>query len=484
MRIRSGLAAFLLFATVSSSALAAPATPEQATELTASLQAYFSAQPGVVTVTPNGEAYDLKLDFNPLFAKAKTPDFSGEISPQNMTVSDQGGGKWQVTQEEGVTFKFTSPGTTLSGSVAQLKSQSVYDEAIGAFVSSTTEFTNLSYEQSSSAPGEPATRSAVQMKSGRYETVSAAASSGGVDGSFKMSVDAIAQNMTIAAQPGATPTPITITAEKFTQDGTSKGLRVQPLKKLFVWAIANAGAPDINSKQPELKKLISGSFPAFDNIKGTIRYEKVNIGTPVGPVGLDAMNVDIDMNGLVANGQLGETFTFEGLRLPPGLVPPFAADLVPQKLTVDFKISDFNLADSARIFIEQVDFASKADLPKELSDKLMAALLPGGSVSITTAGTNAMAKAYDLKIDGAMKAGPAGKPSGSATIKLKGFDEVVKALQAAPPEMQAQQAMGVLVVAKGMAKQEGDTLSWVIDAKPEGAVLVNGIDVSKMGGGG
>jgi hypothetical protein len=484
MRIFQGFAAFLIFIAVKGPAFAVPATPQQADKIAASLQAYFSSEPGVVTITPSGEAYDLKLDFNPLFAKSKKQDFKGEMSAFNMKLADQGGGKWQVTQDESVTFKFTFPGADMSGAIVKLKGSSVYDETLGAFSGGTSDFTDFSFEQTTEMPGQPASRSSVKMNKGHYETFATAAASGGIDGTVKMSIEGLIQEITTAVQPGAPPTPVIITAEKVTQDSEMKGTRMQPLQKLFVWAIANSGAPDINSKQPELKKLLADALPVFDNIKGNITYQNVNVETPMGPVGLASANVLVDMNGFVANGQLSETFTLEGLTLPPGLVPPFATDLVPQKLIVDFKIADFNLADATRIFLEQVDFASKADLPPELSAKLLTAILPSGAVTISTSGTSVLSKIYDLKADGLMKAGPAGKPSGSAVVKLKGFDEIVKALQSAPADLGLQQSIGGLVVAKGLAKPEGDLLSWTVESTPDGGVLINGVDLSKMGGGG
>ena len=80
---------------------------------------------------------------------------------------------------------------------------------------------------------------------------------------------------------------------------------------------------------------------------------------------------------------LHEGFRADGLTLPPGLVPPFAADLVPQSFALDFKVSDFNLADPARMLLDIMDLnAAKPTTPEEDS-KLLTALLPKGAVEIS-----------------------------------------------------------------------------------------------------
>ena len=75
-------------------------------------------------------------------------------------------------------------------------------------------------------------------------------------------------------------------------------------------------------------------------------------------------------------------------------------------------------------------------------------------------------------------------PSGGANIQLKGIDEIMAAIQSAPPEMGMGQIAPVIIVAKGMAKQADDGfLSWQIESTPQGSVTVNGTDISKLGGG-
>ena len=94
------LSAFAFLVSVSASALAATATPEEATRLTGVFQSYLGQEPGVVTVTPNGETYDVKLDFSPLIKKAATNGVEAQITPFEMKLTSQGNGKWQVVQDQ------------------------------------------------------------------------------------------------------------------------------------------------------------------------------------------------------------------------------------------------------------------------------------------------------------------------------------------------------------------------------------------------
>jgi hypothetical protein len=87
------------FFSTSASALAAAASPEEAARLVSVFQTYLGREAGVVAVTPAGEDYDVKIDFAPLINKLKQPNFSAEISPVDMKLADQGGGKWLVTQD-------------------------------------------------------------------------------------------------------------------------------------------------------------------------------------------------------------------------------------------------------------------------------------------------------------------------------------------------------------------------------------------------
>ena len=486
MKTCVSLFAFTCFVSASAPALAAAATAEEAQRLTGVFQTYLGTEPGVVTVTPSGEVYDVKIDFAPLIAKIKQPNFSAEVSPVVMTLTDQGGGKWLVTQDSPLSYSAKIPGQLdMAVKIGALKSSAVFDQNISAFTSSTYDIADVVFDETVTTPEAMTMHVAYNVKAMHYETASTAAGADAVDTTFHAAMSGLTETIGIpAGPPGGPPMNITVTAETGTQDGTIKGMKAQAIYRLIAWFVAHPSEEAIKAGQAELKSLVGAGLPLFENLTGTGALQNLSVTTPVGPFGIASLGFDLGVNGVVADGMLHEGIRADGLTLPPGLVPPFATDLVPQSFALDFKVSDFNLADPARMLLDMIDLTVARPTTPEENLKLLTALLPKGAVEISMGPGKVTAKLYDVDFEGRMTAGPVGVPLGAATIRAKGLDDVMKALQAAPPEMIGK-AMPAIIAAKGMAKTEADgSLSWKIENTISGTVLVNGIDVSKMGGGG
>ena len=171
------------------------------------------------------------------------------------------------------------------------------------------------------------------------------------------------------------------------------------------------------------------------------------------------------------------------VKTPQGIIPPFATSLVPRNFTIDFNVADFNLAGPANLLIDNLDLSKEPPIPKGMEQQLLQALLPKGTVTLGLGPSEIIAGIFDLKAQGSMMAGPTTMPSGQATVRLKGLDEIMTALQAAPSEMGMQQVAPMIIVAKGMAQQDDGYLSWKIESTPQGSVTVNGVDPMKMLGG-
>ena len=483
MKTSLALLAVLFLGSSSSGALAA-ATAEEAQRLTAALQAYLGSDPGVVTISPAGDSYALRLDAAPLFAKIKEPGFTASLSPLDMTLTSQGGGKWQVDQDQPLAFALKVEGAVdVSGKIGSLKGTGVFDEAMGGFVSSSTDFGGIAFDQTVTEKGVT-TKISYSLGQVHYESAMAPAD-GGADGTVKYTMTGLKEVISAPASPdGSTPAmDFTVIAASGTQDATVKGLKPRAILDLMAWAVAHPSPEAMTAAQGELKDKLRAVLPVFASTSGVSTIDGMTIGTMMGQVGIARLDVTVEANGVVDDGRLREKFAVSGLSLPPGLVPPFAAGLVPSTFTIDFNLGGFNLAAPAKLLLDTFDLTREPPLPPGMEQQLLQALLPQGAVTIGLGPSAVIAKLFDLNVEGIMTAGPAATPLGEATVKLKGLDDVLTALQAAPPEMGMQQATPMVMMAKGMAKTEADgTLTWKIENTQQGGILVNGVDITKMGG--
>ena len=480
------LAAFTLVILSGSSlpALSA-ATAEGASQLTSTLQTYLGNDPGVVTVTVDGDSYLARIDFAPHFAKIKDPKVAVSLSPLELKITGQGGGKWQVEQDQALSFAFkVENAIDLKGSANSIKGSGIFDEALSGFSSYSSDMDKFAFQQTVTG-GAAVTEVTYTIES--THTESAASGTGdSADATYKSTFKNLRETVSTPSAPDGSMPPMqfTISAPDGTQDIAMKGLKSNGIFGLAAWLVAHPSPEEIIAAQAELKDKLRGAIPLWDNISGTSTINGLSINTMMGQFGIDRADISVDMNGVVADGKLREALTVTGLKLPGGIVPPFALNLVPQNFTIDFNVSDFDLAAPAQLIIDNFDLTQDPPLKPEMQPQLMAALMPKMAVTLGLGPSEIVASAYHLKAEGSMTAGPMSMPSGGASVQLKGIDEIMAAIQSAPPEMGMGQIAPVIIVAKGMAKQADDGfLSWQIESTPQGSVTVNGTDISKLGGG-
>jgi hypothetical protein len=479
---RLAFSTLLLLAT-SCPALAA-ATPEGAARITAALQAYFGSEAGVVTVTPVGETYALKIDAAPLFAKANAADFTGSLTSIEMTLADLGGGKWQVDQDQAFQFSFKIAGILdMSGKLDRYKGTGVFDETLGYFASSSATATGFTYDQVMTPPGQGTQKVHYTIGEVIFDSAFTAAGADAADGTSRYVMKGLAETFNLPADPatGMPAMDMTISMASAAQDAKIAGLRTKPLLNLVSFAVAHASQELMIKDQAAFKDLLRAAIPLFTKVEATASGEILKVMSPVGEFGSTKFAMDIGMNGVVNDGWFRERFGFEGITTPAGIVPPWAADLVPQSFAIDFDISGFDLASPAGMILDNLDLSKDPPLPKEMEQQLLSALLPQGVVKIGLGPTNIITKIAELGAKGGMTAGPMAMPAGEATVTLSGFDALLAAIQAIPPEMGAGQAIPVLMMAKGMSKPgENGALLWEIKSTPEGSVTINGVDPTKM----
>ena len=479
------LAAFTLIILASTSVQSlAAASSDEAARLTTVLQAYFGAEPGVVSVTPSGDSYGLRLDLAPLIAKVKEPGFTAQVSPIEMTLTDQGGGKWQVDQDQPLSFQVNVAGKAdMKGSIGAIKGTGIFDEALGTFASSSSDYSKFAFAQDVTENG--ATTSVTYTIANIHSESATAAAGDGVDGTYKTTYSDVRETIATPAQPdsGMPPMEFIVEMKQGSQDAAVKGLKPHPLNGLLAWFVAHPSQDLIKADQAALKDKLREAIPLFQSISSSASFSDMSVGTMLGRFGLAKADIVVDMNGIVADGRLREKFTISGLTLPEGVVPPWATNIVPSDFTIDFNVAGFNLAAPAKLLIDNFDLTKEPPLAPGMEQQLLQALLPQGTVNIGLGPSEVIAKIFDLKAEGSMTAGPMAMPTGNALIRLKGIDEIMAAVQASPPEMGMSQMAPMIIIAKGMGKQEADGyLSYKIESTPQGSVTINGVDPMKMGG--
>lgn len=481
MRFSHALAA-LPFAFCAGSALA-EATDAGATALTGVLQTYLGAADGVVSVAVAEDAYDVTLDFAPLIAAIPDADVQASITPVVFQLTDNGDGTWEMTQDQAFDMALKVPGQLdMAIKLGKWAGTGTFDVALQAFTTSSSQFTDIAVTETMTDAIMGETKVAYTIASGSYESTAKAAAAGGVDVAATYALTGLSESFSMPGMAEGEPAmDIALTAETYTADATLDGMRPDAVYKLVAFLVANPSEAAISAQQDGFKSILRDGVPLFDHMATTGTITAISVATPMGQFGMNEAGVTIEANGIVADGLLREAFTLTGLTLPAGLVPDWATSLVPSSLSLDFKLSRFNLAAPVALILDTVDFVTGPADPAAFEGQLMMALMPDGVVDVTLAPGSITAPIYTLGYEGMMSAGMAAMPAGKARVTLKGMAEVQAALAAAPPEIGGQ-AAPMLAMAEGMAKPGDDgAVLWEVEMTAEGGLLVNGVDLMGAG---
>ncbi len=486
MNIRVLLSAALLTTASSVSAMAA-ATAEEAARIQAAMETYLGKEPGVISVTPEGDAYTIKLDATPYFAKVKEPGFKAYADPYVFKATPAGNGQWSVAGTGTWGFQMNADNKfQMTLRVGEQNWSGTYDEALAAFTQSTATYGNISLTQSMPDPSGNTTSIAYNIGSGTSETTATAADAGTVDSTSVMTFNTIttANSMTGPdgqAAPDLAMFNYSMASPKLSYTTSAKGISYRPVMDLLAFFVARPDKQLIIDDQAMLKDKLKAALPFFKSMAGNATYEGLMVTTAMGQFEMATAGGDINMNGLVKDGFVQEKIGFTGFKMPAGIAPPWAADLVPSTFKVDFSVRGFDLDAPTQIVLTQLDLTLPELLPTGVEDQLMPAFMPTNAITVDLGASEISNALYSLTYDGQITGGVAGLPTGKANIRMKGMDAVIGILQANGADPTAQQALAGLIGMKGMGKAEADgTTLWVIDALAPGKILVNGLDVSAM----
>ncbi|WP_347310712.1 hypothetical protein [Defluviimonas sp. SAOS-178_SWC] len=457
---------------------AEPATPEGAARIEAGLRTYLGPLDGVVAVVPQGETYAVTLDATPFVALGKGADVTGAISPIHLTLTDDGDGKWGVTQDEPFALKLDVPeALSVDLSVGVARWAGVFDEALMAFASSDGRFEDLQVTERFTEAGSP--ESTVDYRIDRIDIVSSAtaAPGGGVDGTLRYTATGFAETF---SAPGSAPFQFEFKAARYDVVADAKGVRTEGVLGLLAWLVAHPSQEAARADFDGMKEAARAALPIWDSLSGTGELQDIAVNTPFGSGGAKSARIAVDVNGIVADGRVRERVSLKGLDLPADLLPEWVPALLPDEVTVDVAVSGFDLAAPAKILLDESEL-DIAPTP-EMEARLLAALLPQGRVTIELGPQGAASAIYTLDIEGGFDAGPGRLPEGSVTIGATGIEAVLEALSAAPEDIRAGAVPGLMML-RGIAKPAGvGRFAWVVEMTGEGKVLVNGLDMSALAG--
>lgn len=467
---------------MASTAMANPATQEGADHLTQVFQTYLGATEGVVAVAPSGDVYDLTLDATPLIAMQKDQGVTGTITPFELSLTDNGDGTWGVTMDQAISIAIAKQGAfDMKEDIASQKLDGTFDEKLMTFSQLTSAFSGLKATQMITIPDTPPSSVDVTLDKGTFEATATAGASGGVDLVATVSASGMSETISSLGPDGKPGQPVTAKAETLSEKVNGTGFVFDGIYKTVAWVVAH---PDEASKKADkagLKTILSGAMPFFANLSGSGTIGKLSVDGPMGMIGLDEIAFTADINGAVQDGKFRESVSISGLTLPAGLVPAWAAPIVPSKFVLDAQVTDFDAAAGIAAALGYLDLPDGMADTTALDAQVKAAFLPKSTVTITLNPGALSGDGYELTYEGSMVAGPDMPiPTGTAKVTLAGADKLQAALNAAPDEIKAQAMMG-FGMAQGMAKKDAKgNLEWDIDASKPGSVSVNGTQM--MGG--
>jgi hypothetical protein len=478
----SGIAVAATLLTGSSTAAVAAATQDVADKVKAALESVVTATPGLVNVSPAGDQYDLKLDLGQVIKKFSSAELKGEITPFIAKLSELGGGKWLVKSSGPQGYDFTSgPKSSMKVKIENFAFEGTFDEALGTFANTSYTATNYTTAQKITEQDQLVSEATGTGKSITGGSTSVASPNGGVDLQQQYTLLGMNVDNQIAIAPGATPISFSYVVGETAFQHDATGIRIKDIWNLIAWFVARPNAEKIKADQEDLRKILKSALPLFEKSKVSGGLKKIVAKTQIGNVEAAAADFLVELNGFQKDGKFREKIAVSGLKVPAGALPAWTDKLLPTDVTFDFGLSGFDAATIAALFIDKFDLNKESPIAPEHQAEFLRALMPGGTINISFEPNLIKSPLYELTFDGAFAVSMAGMPSGKGTMRMKGFDATVQALQtAAASDPSVQQALGPLMAAKGFAKVDGDALIWAIESNGAGAILINGIDVSKM----
>lgn len=478
-----GPLAFAAVAIPALSAAAAPATPEEAARLTALFERYVGhpapGETGSVTVAPQGDGYAVTLDLKRATAGFASLGFTLDPYTTAMVLTPLPDGTWTVASRDSPPLVVHAGAQTLTMAAATGAFEGLFDPKLRAFSSFRSEQSGYTYAQST-----PTLVQNRRVDRTVLTGIGAPAEGGTVSLGAHMALTGTAADVLFTpgragAAPGDPPAPptqpgtsLSYTTPTGTVDVALDRARMGGLLDLWAFFVAHPTHDAIVAAQDELKATLRAGLPFADGLREAAAFDTVAVTTPVGVVSMTSLAGGLDLAGLAAAGKATGALSVAELAVPTGQLPAWSAGLVPTGLDLHVAVDGFHAAEAAAAAVDDVDLRRDVVITPEQKDAVGRIFWPGGG-SVALLPSRLTTKVLDLRMEG--QAALSAKPGGRLTVRGKGLDAEIAALQAlAGTDPAAGQVLGPLVMAKNLAKPDPDGgLVWVIEFG-DGPVTING----------
>jgi hypothetical protein len=479
MRPRHAASLALPVIVFSAQALAAPATPDEAQRLTTLFERYVGhpGGGGAVTVTPDGESYRTVLDLGRMLGFLQQDGLAISASALTARLTPQTDGRWRVAVEGLPALGFTKDGQAGSFVVNGYKLEGLFDPALQAFASASTQASGSTAQ--TSGPKGTSTVHLTDTSLGSYGATDGGAGTIDVKASQTIKDFDYEVEVTPAADASSAPT---VQPVKFSIRGATLASSVAlgnarntALADLWAFMVAHASRDELVAHQVDLKTRLKAVLPLASSIIGDVSLSKLVVNTELGDFGAAEFSEHYELEGPNEKNGIVSTLKLSGLSLPAGLVPSWAAPLTPTGFEVSQIVGPVDVTPSLLMAIDGADLAADNPLTDAQLAAIKASLAQNNSrmrIAPSSISTALMTMRFqsDLKLAKPL-------PTGTANVAVTGLDKTIDAIRAASPDdPNAEQAIAMLAAVKVLAKAEGaDSYSWRIEAKPGGNVTVNGM---------
>ncbi len=158
----------------------------------------------------------------------------------------------------------------------------IFDEALGAFASTATEFTQFAFDQTVVEAGQT-TR--VTYTIGKISAQSTMSGSGdNADGTANYTFTDLAETISMPGQADGSMPPMdfSITAPSGSQQAMVKGLKPKAVNELVAWIVARPAKETIIAEQADLKNKLRAALPLFGNVSGTATINDLSVNSMMG----------------------------------------------------------------------------------------------------------------------------------------------------------------------------------------------------------